>query len=234
MGLQIFSTDPDAKPKPKPETDFSNDHTFAFRSGMVVNKKPVSLANWRVVTGDPMVADAVAQLLGGAVEEYDPTKEMHLHVLTDTPSVEVVLDGSKAIEDKLILWGRMGPVHECDGVAFLSPPERKGEPCGCPKLMSERKEAARQGIGPAPSINVTFRLAHDYDLGKGKLVATAWSLAEVVHEVKDALDAVDGEALCRLTLEHVSYVNKAGEKVDFRKPVIEVLGAYNDAIAEGR
>ncbi|MER5887125.1 hypothetical protein ABT160_25155 [Streptomyces sp. NPDC001941] len=234
MGLQIFATDPEAKPKPKPETDFSNDFTFSFRSGMVVNKKPVSLANWRVTTGDPTVADAVAQLLGGSAEEYDPTKEQNLHVLTDTPSVEVVIDGSRAIEDKLILWGRTGPIHECDGVNFLSPPERKGEPCGCPKLMTERKELARQGIGPAPAINVTFRLAHDYELGKGRFIASAWTLAEVIHEVKDALDDVDGEALCRFTLEHVSYVNKSGVKVDFRKPVIEVIGSYNDAVADER
>ncbi|WP_327254097.1 hypothetical protein [Streptomyces sp. NBC_01244] len=234
MGLQIFATDPDAKPKPKPENDFSNDHTFSFRSGMVVNKKPVSLAKWRVTTGDPTVADAVAQLLGGSAEEYDPTKEQNLHVLTDADTVEVVIDGSRAIEDKLILWGRTGPIHECDGVAFLSPPERKGEPCGCPKLMTERKELARQGIGPAPAINITFRLAHDYELGKGRFIASAWSLAEVIHEVKDALDDVEGEALCKFTLEHVSYVNKAGVKVDFRKPVIEVIGSYNDAVAEDR
>ncbi|WP_367140418.1 MULTISPECIES: hypothetical protein [Streptomyces] len=235
MALQIFATDPDARPKPKPEHTFSNDFTFQFRSGMQVRKKPVSLATWRVLSGDPAVADAIAQLMGGSPEEYDPTKEMNLHVMTDAESVEVVIDGSRAIEDKLILWGRTGgPVHECDGVSFLSPPERKGEPCGCPKLMSERKEAARQGIGPAPSINVTFRLAHDYELGKGRFIASAWSLAEVVHEVKDALDAVEGEALCRLTLEHVSFVNNAGQKVEFRKPVIEVLGSYNDAIAEGR
>ncbi|MFF4495519.1 hypothetical protein [Streptomyces sp. NPDC001546] len=234
MGLQIFATDPDAKPKPKPETDFSNDFTYSFRSGMVVNKKPVSLATWRVTTGDPTVADAVAQLLGGSAEEYDPTKEQNLHVLTDATTVEVVIDGSRAIEDKLILWGRTGPIHECDGVSFLSPPERRGEPCGCPKLMTERKELARQGIGPAPAINVTFRLAHDYELGKGRFIASAWSLAEVIHEVKDALDDVDGEALCRLTLEHVSYVNKQGVKVDFRKPVIEVIGSYNDAITDER
>ncbi|MCX5153712.1 hypothetical protein OG914_06765 [Streptomyces sp. NBC_00291] len=234
MGLQIFATDPDAKPKPKPELDFSTDFTFQFRSGMVVNKKPISLPAWRVVTGDPLVADAVAQLLGGTVEEYDSTKEANLHILTEAESVEVVIDGSKAVDDKLILWGRTGPIHECDGVAFLSPPERKGDPCGCPKLMTERKEMARQGIGPAPAINVTFRLAHDYELGKGRLIASAWTLAEVIHEVKDALDDVDGEALCRLTLEHVSYVNSTGVKVDFRKPVIEVIGSYNDAVAEPR
>lgn len=126
MALQIFATDPDARPKPKPEHEFSNDYVFQFRSGMVVKKKPVSLANWRVLTGDPAVADAVAQLLGGSVEEYDPAREMNLQILTDTPSVEIVLAGSKAIEDKLILWGRTGPVHECDGVSYLSPPERKG------------------------------------------------------------------------------------------------------------
>jgi hypothetical protein len=103
--------------------------------------------------------------------------------------------------------------------------------------MAERKDLAkrRPPKGPAPSINVTFRLAGaGYELGAGKLIATAWSLAEVIHEVKDALDQVDGEALCRLELEHVQYTNKAGIDVSYRKPVITVLGSYNDAIAEER
>jgi hypothetical protein len=242
MALRIFDTDPDAKPKKRePKRDYERP-VFQFRSGMqVFNKEkrrnePVSLANWRVLTDDPVIADSVAELLGGTPEEYDPTKALHLHVLTDSDSVEIVIAGSRAIEDKLILWGQGGPAHECDG-EFSLLPDDKGEPCGCPRTMQERKDLAklRPPKGPSPSINVTFRLAGlGYDLGPGKMIATAWSLAEVIHEVKDALDDVDGEALCRLTLEHVQYTNKAGIEVSYRKPVIEVLGSYSDAIGEER
>jgi hypothetical protein len=241
MALRIFDTDPDAKPKPRaPKVEYERPN-FQFRSGMQVwnaekrKNEPVSLANWRVLTDDPVIAESIAELMGGRSEEYDSTKALHLHVMTETPSVEIVINGSKAIEDKLILWGPGGPVHECDGQYFLSPAEDKGQPCGCPSLMSERKDLAKRRRGPSPSINVTFRLAGlGYDLGPGKLIATAWSLAEVIHEVKDALDAIDGEALCRLELEHVQYTNKAGINVEFRKPVITVLGSYNDAIGEER
>jgi hypothetical protein len=242
MALRIFDTDPDAKPKKREAKRDYERPVFQFRSGMqVFNKQkrrnePVSLPAWRVLTDDPTIADGIAELLGGTPEEYDPTKAMNLHVLTDAESVEIVINGSKAIEDKLILWGQGGPTHECDGEFSLLAADR-GEPCGCPRTMAERKELAKQRPprGPAPSINVTFRLAGaGYDLGAGKLIATAWSLAEVIHEVKDALDQVDGEALCRLTLEHVQYTNKAGIDVSYRKPVIEVLGSYNDAIGEER
>ncbi|MEU5149750.1 hypothetical protein AB0G42_21535 [Streptomyces yangpuensis] len=242
MALRIFNTDPDAKPEPRKPVEYTRtEYAFQFRSGMQVynpekkKNEPVSLANWRVLTADPVVADAIAELLGGAVEEYDPTKELNLHVLTDSPSVEIVIEGSKSIEDKLILWGAAGPIHECDGEFFLSPPEDKGAPCGCPPILSERKELAKKRRGPSPAIVVPFRLAgHGYELGVGKLMGTAWSLAEVIHEVKEALDRVEGEALCRLELEHVQYVNKAGIDVSYRKPVITVLGSYNDAIGEQR
>lgn len=242
MALRIFDTDPDARPKPRKVSTEYERPVFQFRSGMqIFNKQkrrnePVSLAAWRVLTDDPVVAESVAELLGGKVEEYDPTKAMNLHVLTEAESVEIVINGSKAVEDKLITWGQGGPTHECDGEFSLLPDDR-GEPCGCPRTMAARKEAskARPPKGPSPSINVTFRLAGlGYELGAGRLIATAWSLAEVIHEVKDALDQVEGEALCRLTLEHVQYTNKAGIDVSYRKPVIEVLGSYNDAIGEDR
>ncbi|MEU3686968.1 hypothetical protein [Streptomyces narbonensis] len=236
MALRIFDTDPDAKPKPRKEVEYSRpDIAFQFRSGMQRNKKPVSLANWRVLTGDPVVADAIAELMGGKPEEYDATKEQNLHVLTTTKAIEIVINGSQAIEDKLILWGPGGPIHECDGEFFLSPPEDAGSACGCPPVLAERKELAKRRRGPSPAINVTFRLAGvGEDLGTGKLIATAWSLAEVIHEVKSALDQVEGEALCSLELELVEYDSDKYGRVSYTKPVIKVLGSYNDAIAEER
>ncbi|MFI6861311.1 hypothetical protein ACIBKZ_15650 [Streptomyces sp. NPDC050421] len=233
MALQIFATDPDAMPKPKPKSTYTVPD-FVFRAGMQLNNRPISLANWRVTAPEQSTADAIALLMGGKVEEWETSKDDYLQVLTDTAAVEIVINGSKAIDDRLILWGRSGPIHECDGVKFLSPAEEKGNPCGCPGLMRDRKDMAQSGRGPAPAISIRFRLAHDYDLGEGKLQSGAWSLATVLHEIRDALDDIDGEALCRLELVHVEFVGNDGKKKEFRKPVITVLGSYNDAIADER
>lgn len=231
MALRIFETDPDARPKPRKRFE---DYAFQFRPGRQVNGRPVSLAKWRVLTGDPEVADAIAMLMGGTPEEWDPAKEMHLEILTDTNSVEVVIAGPDVIEDKLILWGRSGPIHECDGEFYLSPPEEKGKPCGCPRSLKERKKAAKAGRGPSPAITIPFRLAHAYDLGVGRLMSTSWKFAETIHEVKNDLAEVGEEALCRLSLELVEFDLPDGEHVKYRKPRIDVLGSYNDAIAEPR
>jgi hypothetical protein len=225
---RIYETDPGSKPKAR----FANDYVGRFRSGMTQNNRPVSLPEWRVTTGDPDTAEAIAELMGGRPEEWDTTGEDAMQVLTDRDSVEIVIDGSKAIRSRMILWGRQGPIHECDGVDFLSPEEDKGKPCGCPPLLVDRKAAAKSGRGPAPSVEVTFRLAEDTELGKFRFVSSSWELVKVLHEVEDALDRVGGPALCKLSLELVEFVTKDGKPVSYRKPVVRVIKAYADAIAD--
>ena len=235
MGLRIFETDPDAKPEPKADKPQFELPAFSLRSGMQRNGKPVSLANWRFVTDSEATAGALAELFGGTAEEFDPTKEQNWHVLSDTSELEVVIAGSADVEDKLTQWGGPGgPIHECDGMYSLLPDD-KGEPCGCPATMKERKDKARKRRGPSPNISVWFTLAGlGEDLGRAKMIGTAWTLAEVIHEAKDALDAVDGPALCTLRLELVEYDSDKYGRVSYTKPVIDVRGSYSDAIAEER
>lgn len=230
MAVRIFETDPDSKPKPRRQ--FADDYAFRFRSGQQIGGKPVSLSEWRVTTGDPEVAATVAQLYGGKVEEWETSKEDFLEVLTEANKVQIVIDGPGAIRDRLILWGRNGPIHECDGVYFLSPEEDAGKECGCPSLLAERKAQARSQRGPAPHTSVTFRLADDYDLGLGTFSSTSWDLLTVLHEVRNELEKVGGEVLCELFLELVSYTTKAGRAVEYRKPVIKILKSWNSAIAD--
>ncbi|MGW5637132.1 hypothetical protein [Streptomyces sp. NPDC003832] len=241
MALRIFDTDPDAKPAEREAPKFERP-TFQLRTGMQVPdpKNPkkmtgISLPNWRMVTDDERIAGGFAELFGGSAEEFDPTKNQPWHVLSETNTLEVVINGSSAVKDKLVQWGGAGgPIHECDGVTSLLP-EDNGAPCGCPATLKERKDRASKNRGPKPSINVTFTLVGlGEDLGKGKLIATAWTLAEEIHKVKDALDAVDGPALCTLEINHVEYVSKIHGPVSYYHPVITVQGAYNDAIAEER
>jgi hypothetical protein len=219
--LAIFDTDPDAKPKPRM---FKNDTVGRFRSGRMNGNRPESLSEWRVTTGDPETAKAISELMGGRPEEWETASEDGLEILTEKDAVKVVIDGLDAIRARMVLWGRQGPIHECDGASFLSPDEDKGTPCGCPKLLADRKAAAKSGRGPAPSVEVKFRLADDPQLGKFRFVSGSWELVKVLHEVENALERVGGPALCTLRLELVQFTTKAGVDVAYRKPVIDVHG----------
>ncbi|MCX4687215.1 hypothetical protein OG401_23405 [Kitasatospora purpeofusca] len=229
MAMRIFETDPDAKPR----GTFSDDTVGRFHSGKQdEDGTPVALDEWRISTGDPEVASAVAQLFGGTPEETETDKENFIIVDTAAAKVKVIVDGASAISSDLKLWNGSNLIHHCDGVDFLSPEEDKGKPCRCPSLMVDRKAAAKVKRGPSPSISVLFRLADDPDLGIFRFQSGSWKLAEVLYEVENALDRIGTEALCSLELERVEYTTKRGRDVSYIKPVIRVLKAWGDAIAE--
>ncbi|MFE7624276.1 hypothetical protein [Streptomyces sp. NPDC057509] len=239
----IFETDPDAKPRPK--QNFSNDVVGRFRSGRLVGKQPESLNEWRVTTGDPSVADTIAALMGGVKEEWDTDKEDNLQVLTESASVEIIIENSDAIDASMKLFGFSGLTHHCDGVKYLSDedPTLVGTSCGCPALLEERKARAKSGKGPKPSIDITFKLAAAPELGKFRFNSGGWSLVNVLHEVIEAIDTVGGRqedadgkvtdpgkpVRATLTIEHVEYVTKAGRAVSYNMPVVKVLGIYEAA-----
>ncbi|MGW1547489.1 recombination directionality factor [Streptomyces sp. NPDC002346] len=240
----IFETDPDAKPKPRKQ-NFSEDYVGRFRSGRLVGKTPESLNEWRVTSGDPAVADVIAQLMGGTVEEWDTDKEDNLQVLTTSTSVEIIIDSSDAIDASMKKFGFGGLEHHCDGVKYLSDedPTLVGESCGCPPLLEDRKARAKSQKGPKPSIDVTFKLAAHPEIGKFRFNSGGWSLVNVLHEVIEAIDTVggreegaDGKVInpgspvrASLTIEHVAYTTKAGRDVAYNMPVIKVLGVYEAA-----
>ncbi|MFG3036848.1 hypothetical protein ACGF1Z_29760 [Streptomyces sp. NPDC048018] len=228
MALRIFETDPDAMPK----GSFSDDTVGRFHSGRSVNGIPEALSEWKVSTGDPEVAAAIAQLMGGTPEETDSTSENFIEILTDAKRVKVVLAGPDAITSDMKLWNGSVLIHHCDGVEFLSPDEDRGKACGCPALMEDRKAAAKTKRGPSPSITVNFRLAEDYELGLFRFQTGSWKLAETLHEIGNALDKVKGEALAELSIELVEYTTKKGRDVSYFKPVVKVLKSWSDAVAE--
>lgn len=230
--LDIFATDPEAKAareerEAKSESMKRPEWAFQFRSGKRVGTQPMSLRTWRIVTPKVEVAEALKELFNGTISEA-PNGDYAV----DTPldRISVIVDASK-IESKLIQWADNLPVHECDGSVYLSPEDDKGKACGCPKLLDDRKEKAKQRRGPKPNIVVPIRLPLDEDLGTGKYTATAWSFAEDLTYTMQALKRIDGEALCVLRLDYVEW-EKNGEMRSFIKPVLDVIGAYQDAIAE--
>jgi hypothetical protein len=229
--LDIFATDPEAKAareerEAKFEASKRPDWAFQFRSGKRNGNQPVSLQEWRITTPKLETVNALKELFGGTITEA-PNGDYALDTTRDT--IEVVVDASK-IESKLIQWADGLPIHECDGSKYLSPEADKGKPCDCPRLLDERKEKAKQRRGPKPNIVVPIRLPQDEDLGTGKYTATAWSFAEDLPYVMRQLSGINGEALCSLHLEHIEY-EKNGKPQSFTKPVLSVLGSYQDAIA---
>ncbi|WP_326812123.1 hypothetical protein [Streptomyces scopuliridis] len=231
---RIWDTDPDSKPR---ERQFSSDIVGRFRSGRLVGKQPEVLNEWRVTTGDPVVADAIAALMGGTPEEWETDKEDNTEVLTDSASVEIIIESSDKLDASMKLFGMSGLVHHCDGVEFLSPDEDKGETCGCPALLQDRKDKARSGRGPKPSIDLTFKLAANPELGVFRFNSGSWELVKVLHTVLRDIDeaggatenATGGPVRALLSIENVSYTTKAGRDVSYNKPVIKVTGAYESA-----
>jgi hypothetical protein len=202
------------------------DFVGRFRSGMQTSAgRPMSIQEWRVTTGDPAVADRIADLYGGTPQSWQTKTDENLEVLTTESTVKVILDGPDAIRSGLVLWGRGNqPIRKCDGVT-----QSDGQACVCPSDLNARKEAAKAGSGCDVSITISFALADDPDLGQWKFQSSSWTLAKEVGAAQDALDKIGGPALAELSLVHVSYETRAGQRREFTKPVISVIGPAPDA-----
>ncbi len=201
--------------------------------GRLSEGRPQVLEAWRVTTDDADVAARVAGFMGG---EPQPNEGggggLGYEVLTSRESVRVLLDGPDAVAAHMLLRGSTGIIHECDGVEFLSPGEKKGQPCGCPPLLEDRKLAARDGRGSMPSVDITFRIAAAPVLGAFHFMTGSWQLAAQLSDLTDALERVDGPAVCDLTMELVVYTTKTGRSVCYRKPVVTVLGSPDTVAPE--
>lgn len=236
----IWETDPDAKPR---ERTFSNDYVGRFRSGRLVGKQPESLNEWRVTTGDPVVAAKIAELFGGEPAGWETEKEDSTEILTDAASVNIIIENSDALDASMKLFGMSGLVHHCDGVKYLSPDEDKGESCGCPESFQDRKDKAKSGRGPKPSVDLTFKLADAPELGLFRFNSGSWELVKVLHNViadidktggreyadDDTVTEKGGPVRATLSIENVSYTTKGGRDVSYNKPVVKVTGVYEAA-----
>lgn len=226
MGLKVWGTDPENQPKPR--EDFSDDLVGRFRSGHQINGQPASLTEWRVTTGDPDVADAIYELLGGQEpQEWDAKGEDNLEVFTSATEVEIILDNPKALKQEMILWTNNGKVAYVTDGEYLA----DGTPDPDAELsFEERKQKHQLGIGPGPHIQITFKLADDPDLGYFKFTSGSWTLVKdlVYYDVEAALEAIDGPTRALLSLEEVTFTAKSGKRkgkpVSFTKPNLKVLG----------
>ncbi|MCP3800211.1 hypothetical protein NLX83_13175 [Allokutzneria sp. A3M-2-11 16] len=221
MSLRIFETDPDAKRKSR--NTFADDIVGRFRGGMLAGRRPVALSEWRVTTDDPDVADRVAALFGGEPEEWDTDRADVHQVLTTTAVVPIVIESADCLRARMTLFGLQGPIHVCDGMYSLADDDR-GEPCGCPRSLQDRKDLAKSGKGPKPDISLKFRLADDPDLGLFLFGSGSWSLVNDLPDLESRLADADGPVRAELRLVHVQYTTKKGRDVEYHRPEIAITG----------
>jgi len=226
--LRIFANDPQTEKRPR--QSYADDVVGRFRSGHVVNGNPQSLEEFRVTTGDPAVAESIYDLLGGdAPQKWEAKGEDDIEIFTAAASVNIIIPDSDSLQQRLVLWGRSGkPIYTTDG-------ETKDDGTPDPDAhltIAERKELARQEKGPAPDIQLFFRLADEPDLGIFKFQTGSWSLVTDLERdgVNDELADLRGEGPIKATLklERVEYTAKngprAGKLVSYVKPVLKIHG----------
>lgn len=215
-------------------SSFKDDIVGRFRSGYQLNDRPAALTDWRVTTGDPKVAEAVHELLGGdKPQEWAAKGEDNLEVFTASESVDIIIEKPSSLRQQMVLWGRNGKLIEAsDGETITFPEEKKGSRDADADLtFQERKQKARDGIGKEPQIELYFRLAEDTDLGIFKFQTGSWSFASdlAYNKIVDQLEEIHGPTKAKLALEQVSFVAKsgprAGQTVSYTKPTLEVVGA---------
>ena len=229
---------------------FADDHTFRIRLGSQVNGQPKAHKTLRITTGDPTLADDIAELLGGTPASWDTSTEEDIEVLTETALVEVIFEN---IRHEFLQWGKSKqPIRACDG---YTQQDDLATTCYCRDAFPELrlwKAGAKRGTACQPTTKASVRLAAKPDLGMGRFQSTAWSLlkgdpiwlkdkmpdGEVwqppITELEAALAAYDGRALGTLELKQVQFENAAKEIVKFSKPVFTIIGPVPvDALVAG-
>lgn len=213
----------------------SDDVVGRFRSGYQTSSgRPMGLDAFRITTGDPDVAAAIADLMGSddsGVSEWDTSTEEKLQVFTETSELEIIVDPS-AIKATLVLWSQRGKkIVETDGTFLIEDGKLTGKEWdGSHKDLQQIKKDAKDGVGPAPSLQVYFRLAESPELGKFKYFSGAWTAIETFNKVEERLAEMDAPARVLLSLERVEFTAKDGTEVSYVRPSLKVLGPAEDVV----
>lgn len=194
----------------------SSDVVGRFRSGYQINGQPASLTEWRVTTGDPDVAKAIHELLGGdKPQDWETKGEDNLEVFTKAGSVNVTLADSDAIDARMLIWPRgQKRIVVCDGTIF----ETDGRPYVCEiGGFRNRKEHEEQGHLCEPRVTIAFTLTDAPELGVFRFESGAWSLAtNIARPIGKLADRTDVNGT--LHLERVEMRNGN----TFTKPVLDL------------
>lgn len=216
MALDIFA------PREQNTATRATDVVGRFRSGHQINKRPVSLKEWRVTTGDPTVAEAIQEHLGGdEVATWETGGEDNLEVFTTAKEADIIIESADAVDARMVVWARGSKrIVVCHDEVY----DTEGGPFECEEGgYRTRREHDEQGHVCEPLIKVRFRLAADLDLGVFEFQTGAWSLASQVGVLLGDIQKYDGPVKATIGLEPAEF-EKDGKPVKFTRPFIKVTG----------
>lgn len=224
----------DDEQRTQPSNPYRDDVVGRISGGYVGDGgAPVSLDQWRFQSDDEVVAQKIADLFGGEVQEVERKKKnetvIEYEVFTKADAVDIVIDSPEAVTSEFTHWSRDGElIGRGDGVTME---DGSADP-GYGLELPDRKQKAKQGLVPSPETTVYFRLAADEDLGVFRFVKRdAWNLERNLarNGFYDALDGADGPIKARISRNPVSFVAKngprAGKTVSYTETVLEYKGA---------
>ena len=227
-----------------PRSFGADDFTFRVRSGAQVNGLPVGLDAFRFTTGDPLVAQDLADAYGGTPKEWETKSEEVWEVYSEAGSLDLIFE---TILSGFKQFGRNNQiVRECNGGS---------DDCFCIQQgwsKKEWKQAAKQGTACEPEVKLTFRLADNPDIGLGRFRSGADSLfagdphwlegkmedgrvwQPPISTIEGQLADHGGRATGTLEIVKVSYkVNKGtpAEKTNtYSKPFVTITGPVHEAV----
>jgi hypothetical protein len=244
LALNIFRDAEEQGAQPRKQFE---DVVGSFRAGYSENGTPKSLNEWRVTTGDPQVAAAIRDLLGGEEPtEWETKGEEALEVYTEAKAIAIVLEDPGAVRQRFVQRGRDGQIVYTSDGAMTDKGERDPD---AHLTLDARLKLADAGRGPSLETTIFFRLddslgevnvggsrAQAGDLGKWRYSSTGKSIGKQVERDRieqaliDYAEDNDGPVPVRakLTIEHVSFTAKTGQRagqlVEFNTAVLKLIG----------
>lgn len=227
------------------ETASESDVVGRFRSGYQINGEPASLSAFRITTGDPKIAKAIAKAFGvdksklqeeadaSGVQEWDAAGEDYLEVFTTTDEVQIIIESADDYKSSLVRRTKDGDfMYATDGEVITAVGEDYEDEfeVGNPdpqagQDLATRKAKAKKGLGSSPDIRLRFKIAAHPEWGVFEFRSGGWSLVHNDPEAK--LRRVDGRIKAVLKL-----VTVEGKRFTWTKPEIVVRGSADVDLAE--
>ncbi|MCX5423169.1 hypothetical protein [Streptomyces sp. NBC_00078] len=205
-----------------------------FHAGRFRGHRPEGLRRWRITSAHLGVIERLEGIFGGEVGESKGADSCSMELLTAAERIEIIIEDVESLNTEMLMWGRSGVLHHCDGVRFLSPREKVGDFCGCPAPLDERRSHANAGTGPQPSTEIRFRVAQLPDLGEFGFRSSSWEFMESADVVKAGIPLGSVKTLCELSLEPVEFKMRSGQVVAGVAPSIRAVAADVGNVAERR
>jgi len=220
------------------EAPEQSDVVGRFRSGFAADGEPHSLSAFRITTGDPKLAKAIAKEFGidkahaEGPQEWEAVGEDYLEVFTTTKSVNIILESADSYKASLTRRTKDGDfMYSTDGEVITAVGEDYEDEysVGDPNPQADQdietlKAKAKKGLGASPDIKVSFTIEGHEDWGTFMFRTGGWSLVYNSPEEKlHRLPAGPIKAVLKLT-------EVEGKKFSWTKPELIVRGSANEDV----